>query len=365
MLDWEQHREELRKTGAAVEVLAEAAFVEFMRRLKAAGYDNPRDILADILVGFGDDYTTELAAAMTRTLRKSISAESVGEIKIGKVTLKNKLIKDAAVVSADVERVIKKHVKGWQSINKLAVELYDGYTADKQVIEWSPRNRDLPLYIRDVLRDRPTQIQLAKITRRAVNDKIKTPALRAAYNELLAEVERGAGFNALSKKLNVALNERMRFQTNRIAQTELHRAWSDAQAKELLDNDEIEVVTFKLSSSHPATDICDVYAMQDLYGLGKGVYPKDKAPAVPLHPYCRCRLQGSLTKKADGAKHNPNAQKELMQSIAKQNEDMARKMAGSNRKLDLMLRGKSLESIYNKGKPEQYHIGREISSLDF
>ena len=35
-----------------------------------------------------------------------------------------------------------------------------------------------------------------------------------------------------------------------------------------------------------------------------------------------CRL---ADKKADGAKHNPNAQKELMQSIAKQNEDMARK----------------------------------------
>ncbi len=365
MLDWEQHREELRKTGAAVEMLAEAAFVEFMRRLRAAGYDNPRDILADILAGFGDDYTTELAAAMTRTLRKSISAESVGEIKIGKVTLKNKLIKDAAVVSADVERVIKKHVKGWQSINKLAVELYDGYTADKQVIEWSPRNRDLPKYIREVLRDRPTQIQLAKITRRAVNDKIKTPALRAAYNELLAEVERGAGFNALSKKINVALNERMRFQANRIAQTELHRAWATKQAQELLDNDDVEVVIFKLSSTHPSPDICDIFARQDLYGLGEGVYPKANAPAVPLHPFCRCRLQGSITKKADGAKKNNNAQKELMQSIAKQDAELAKKIAGSKAKLEAMLKGKTIESLYNAGKPDQYHIGRELSSLDF
>ena len=48
MLDWEQHRKELKKTGATIELMAEAAFVEFMRRLKAAGYDNPRDILADI-----------------------------------------------------------------------------------------------------------------------------------------------------------------------------------------------------------------------------------------------------------------------------------------------------------------------------
>ena len=38
----------MRAIGATVEMLAEAAFVEFMRRLKAAGYDNPRDILADV-----------------------------------------------------------------------------------------------------------------------------------------------------------------------------------------------------------------------------------------------------------------------------------------------------------------------------
>ncbi len=33
------------------------------------------------------------------------------------------------------------------------------------------------------------------------------------------------------------------------------------------------------------------FADADMYGLGKGVYPKDKAPPIPLPPHCMCRLE--------------------------------------------------------------------------
>jgi hypothetical protein len=45
---------------------------------------------------------------------------------------------------------------------------------------------------------------------------------------------------------------------------------------------------WNLSKSHKVTDICDTLASQDLYGLGPGVYPKDKLLPKPAHPHCIC-----------------------------------------------------------------------------
>lgn len=52
---------------------------------------------------------------------------------------------------------------------------------------------------------------------------------------------------------------------------------------------DIVAVKFKLSSRHPVFDICDMYAKADMYGLGAGIYPKDKLPPLPVHPHCLCR----------------------------------------------------------------------------
>lgn len=47
---------------------------------------------------------------------------------------------------------------------------------------------------------------------------------------------------------------------------------------------------WKLSSYHPCDDICDLYAHADLWGMGEGIFPKDKFPKLPLHPNCMCRV---------------------------------------------------------------------------
>ena len=47
-----------------------------------------------------------------------------------------------------------------------------------------------------------------------------------------------------------------------------------------MEDDDIETVQWKLSSAHPCYDICDLYANADLYGLGKGIFPKDKVPML-------------------------------------------------------------------------------------
>lgn len=53
----------------------------------------------------------------------------------------------------------------------------------------------------------------------------------------------------------------------------------------------------------------------DLYGLGKGYYPKAKAPKPPFHPFCLCDLRADITKSAKGAKQNPKADTEFLATL--------------------------------------------------
>ena len=56
------------------------------------------------------------------------------------------------------------------------------------------------------------------------------------------------------------------------------------------NDDDVVALKWQLNSRHPVCDICDVYANADFYGLGKGVYPKDKFPTLPAHPHCLCKI---------------------------------------------------------------------------
>lgn len=76
----------------------------------------------------------------------------------------------------------------------------------------------------------------------------------------------------------------------RIARTEAARAWADGFAEKYMDDDYVVAFQWKLASRHPKFDICDLYAEANLYGLGKGIYPKNATPRLPVHPHCLCHL---------------------------------------------------------------------------
>ena len=113
-------------------------------------------------------------------------------------------------------------------------------------------------------------------------------ALQAAYNKLLEAVQKG-NEKAIEKAVEVAVNEKSRYVAERITRTEMARAWADGFIAKIKDDADVVAVKFKLSSRHPVFDICDMYAKADMYGLGAGIYPKDKLPPLPVHPHCLCR----------------------------------------------------------------------------
>ena len=50
---------------------------------------------------------------------------------------------------------------------------------------------------------------------------------------------------------------------------------------------------WRLSNRHPIWDVCNLLAQQDLYHMGKGVYPPEQLPPKP-HPNCICYTMDQL-----------------------------------------------------------------------
>lgn len=90
---------------------------------------------------------------------------------------------------------------------------------------------------------------------------------------------------------DVYTQERTRYFADRIARTEMARAYQDGFLLRWDNNEDCVAYQWKLSGRHPRYDICDLYAKANLYGLGAGVFPKDKVPRLPAHPHCMCFLK--------------------------------------------------------------------------
>ncbi|WP_304270230.1 glycohydrolase toxin TNT-related protein [Phascolarctobacterium succinatutens] len=199
-----------------------------------------------------------------------------------------------AIVSTLQEQMRRN--KTW---TEAARALYDGYGDDGQNVYNGGKDiisrQDLPKYLQKVREATGNDLQALAEQRQAI-DKINrlakngapNKALQAAYNELLEAVQKG-NEKAIEKAVEVAVNEKSRYVAERITRTEMARAWADGFIAKIKDDADIVAVKFKLSSRHPVFDICDMYAKADMYGLGAGIYPKDKLPPLPVHPHCLCR----------------------------------------------------------------------------
>lgn len=165
---------------------------------------------------------------------------------------------------------------------------------ENQLINTIPET--LPAYMRTFI-DKlyavgVSRVEVEKIRRqveRLSKNHAPTDELKWAYRNILKEVETNNP-ERIAEAVKIAMQEKARYNARRIARTELARAYVEGEyTKYLPDND---VMGFKicLSSNHPVTDICDLYATADLFGMGSGIYPRDKMPRLPAHPHCRCSI---------------------------------------------------------------------------
>lgn len=186
----------------------------------------------------------------------------------------------------------------WQTLSR---QLYDGYGHGGKL----RRAEDIPGYLkqlqqaaRRVIGDDPEAMQAYNALLRQVS-RLKTPGLRAGYAKLLEAAKHGT-VAAEAKAIHTALEERSRYYAERIARTELARAWADGFYVRTLGDADVVAYQWRLSSNHPVHDVCDFHAKADLYGLGPGIYPKNRMPPMPAHPHCRCHLVEVFAGELDG-----------------------------------------------------------------
>lgn len=215
------------------------------------------------------------------------------------MTLSKKLHGADKEMRARVVGTIKNQLKQNRHAMRAARNLYDGYRSGQAVV----RRQEMPRYLQDIVHfarrselttaDRAQMLQLVRRARRqvALIGEYGAPnqALRTAYSELLNAVADGSE-KALDRAVHVALEEKSRYVAERIARTEAARAWADGFHARYDTDDDVAAYKWTLSSRHPHYDICDLYAQANLWGLGPGIFPKDKTPILPVHPHCLCHL---------------------------------------------------------------------------
>lgn len=238
-------------------------------------------------------------SALTTAQIKLMGEQLAGKWDESGMTLSEKLHGVGVKMRGAIVSTLQEQMRRNKTWTEAARALYDGYGDDGQNVYNGGKDiisrQDLPKYLQKVREATGNDLQALAEQRQAIDNinrlaKNGAPnkALQAAYNELLEAVQKG-NEKAIEKAVEVAVNEKSRYVAERITRTEMARAWADGFIAKMKTDADIVAVKFKLSSRHSVFDICDMYAKADMYGLGAGIYPKDKLPPLPVHPHCLCR----------------------------------------------------------------------------
>lgn len=267
--------------------------------------------------------------------------------------------------SVEMRQTIVDTVSTSMRLNKswlgMARDLYDGYGSGKVInqaelpeyLEWLVRQsrRVLAGDTSAIKRYQAAVREAESQTNKLASHDAPTNALKAAYNQLL-DATKQLSEKAIDKAVHLAVEEKSRYLAERIARTEISAAWGDGFLARYQKDSDVIAFRWTLSSRHPYFDICDIHAAVNLYGLGPGVYPKNKFPRRPAHPHCMCLIEpvyvGELHEDPEvecrmlaNAKFDPRAMSKLLDSLSK---DKQLQLFGSDG-LDLWCRGRDWHKL--------------------
>ena len=341
----ESHKDDiLTGTALAIRQNARRSYDQMLELLETG--ISPRDAINQSLRAFEGPYYEDLSKAFSEVLGQEIGTRDVRRWRVVDTTLSDKLYANRRVVEASTMAVLREHVAGVRDLRRTALELYEGYEFRRR--EVLDIQIPLPRYIERAV---PVANEAQRVLARYIAADLKTPALKAAYLQALDGIERDVTKEVRNKLLEIAYYERNRYLANRIAQTEIQRAYADQRAREYLNDDGLTWVEWRLHPSHPKPDICDHHASVDSYGVGPGVFLKHDAPMWPAHPFCKCtvrpRYDIELPPKRKRAKVD-------LAWLRQQDPNFARQVMGSRDKLQEALQGKPLKDIWNRNVPEGY-----------
>lgn len=277
------------------------------------------ELVNTFIAGYGDDVPYS-AKSISQAMSESWVSDDL--------TLSKRLYRRSSTIRNEVADTIKQALKTNKTVKGLAKSIFDGYGKGGIIPEAS-----IPKFLHKLSdinisgEATPEAKRKQRELLRSVKGKIvrlDTPYVRAAYNEVAAAVDDGNKVR-LQKAIYTATQEKARYHAERIARTENARAYADGQMNRYLDDEDVVAFQWKLSANHPRYDICDFYANADLYGLGKGVYPKDKFPRLPAHPHCMCHIKPMTELDIDVNKRHTNLEQaglEYIKSLSKKHQEV-------------------------------------------
>lgn len=255
------------------------------------------------------------------------------------LTLSQRTTRGDKRVARAVSNVIQEQIRQNRTYKETALKIYDGYNNGGVI----PK-QELPNFIQDLIKaskaDRKTNESLKRAVNKAMQqaERLRNPSLKIGYKNLIKAIDK-RNDEMLEKALKGAAYEKTRHAAHRIAKTELVRAYHDGFLARYQDDEEVIAYKWCLSGRHKLHDICDVHANANLYGLGKGIYPKDKLPMLPAHPYCMCHLKPVYKGTVDESQYKENIDKGGREYIDK-------------------LSSRELKSLFNKEDLEKYRQGK-------
>ena len=288
----------MKRTATQTEI---AAFERRIRELMAEGYsvkfavyqaykEHPvmqtlqREVAAQIRAEAERGYGDSLPQGITdRLFTHSWTPDGL--------TLSERTTHASILVREMVARTISEQIKKSASYRQASLAIFDGYRQGGIIPV-----QDVPKYLQETIVaarhagiPRNELMKALKPIRRQI-EKGTTAGMRAAFSQLVDALE-DQNEKALNKAIYAATQERTRYFADRIARTEMARAYQDGFLLKWDNNDDCVAYQWKLSGRHPRYDICDLYAKANLYGMGPGIFPKDKVPRLPAHPHCMCFLK--------------------------------------------------------------------------
>lgn len=319
---------------------------QFLERIKT-------DLVNGAILGAGIIKYESVKASKRIELEKALMNKTWTK---DRVPLSDRLHSNINSSINDIKNSINSALKEGKGAQKVAIELFDGYGYGQKIkaknVQYKIKQDLFDLAKMRIGGDSLADLapdEIAKL-RNYVDNKLildkpwnskenaKNTALKQAYTDLLDAIENKSA-EQVNKALWVAIQEKSRYNALRIARTELARAHYDGFIAETMENDDISLIRFSLSSNHKILDICDFHTSLDL-GYGAGVYPKDQAPPYPFHPHCRCTFTDYI---------KPNVKKvpkEVLDSSAKKwlkdNPNLQRPVLGSFDRVDAFQKGANL-----------------------
>ncbi len=324
----------------------------------AAG-TNPRQAIADAQSAFTTRYAKSLAKAFSDLLQRFVGVAEVRAMPVGDVPLSARLYAHNEVTAAQAAAIIREHAQGIHDARALAMRLYDGYDpqgAADRPLEGRAR-AELPAALRNLTADRDARASLQALVDKGLARaaRLKTPALRAAYLEAFNAWAAGAGAEILRARLDVAVREKNRYMASRISRTELARAHQATDGAALMADPLVSVVQVLLNPMHPHTDICDLHAKADLFGLGPGCYPKARAPLSPFHPHCWCKIRARYDLSAADAREVPHGVALHLRGMP---PAVAARIMGSEARALEVMAGTPVREVLNRGVDPAYQFRR-------